>query len=421
MVRFAAVVLLLLGSCGLPVAAQGARAHTGAAKPAVAAGPVPAGPTVLFDTNRGRITCRLFAREKPATVALFTGLAAGRIAWMDAATNATVEGKPMYDGTVMYGVSSGAAGGRRINVMPGSGAPGVVSLQPEASAVLKFDRPGRLVMRISNGQIDGRSFYVLDHAEERTPEISAGIFGQCDTASMPVVETISHELLSVDNHPKTPVVLNRVAVVAEGEPLPAVAADVPLAQVDGVDKVTAPLEAIASPEPTGPTVHISTTSGPITCRLFTQTPVATANFIGLATGAKPYTDPKTKQVVKGKHFYDGLSFGRVVPDFMIQNADLPNDPGGGEEIGFHFSNEIVPGLVFDRPGRLAYANGGPDTNESEFFITEHPLRRLDGSYTIFGQCDEASVRLVETIARVPRNADDHAYKPVRIVKVSVEP
>ncbi|WP_419804318.1 peptidylprolyl isomerase [Terriglobus sp.] len=420
MFRFAVIPCGAGLLCAPAVVAQRGPARAAAGKTVVNAGPAPTGPTVVFETNRGRITCKLFGKEKPVTVALFTGLAAGKIAWMDATANATVTGKPMYDATVMYGVSSGAAGGRRINVVPGAGAAGIGSLQPEASTVLKFDRPGRLAMRITGGQMDGRSFYVLDHAEERTPEVSAGIFGQCDEASVKVVSAISHELLSVDNHSASPVVLNRVAVLAAGEPLPAVAAEIPLTQVDGVDKVTAPLEAIVSPEPTGPTVHITTTVGPITCKLFTQTPIATENFIGLATGAKPFTDPKTKQVVKGKHFYDGLSFGRVVPDFMIQNADLPDDPSGGEEIGFHFGNEIVPGLNFDRPGRLAYANGGPDTNESEFFITEHPLRRLDGSYTIFGQCDDASVKVVEAIARVPRNAEDHALRPVRIVKVLVE-
>ena len=275
-------------------------------------------------------------------------------------------------------------------------------------------------MRVTSGQLDARSFYVLNHAEERTPEISAGIFGQCDEPSVKVVDTISHELLSVDNRSKTPVVLNKVSLVPDSEALPPAAENVPLSQVDGVETVTAPLEAIASPEPTGPTVHIATTAGPITCRLFTQTPVATENFVGLATGTKPFTDPKTKQVVKGKHFYDGLAFGRVVPDFMVQNADLPDDPSGGEEIGFHFGNEIVPGLNFDRPGRLAYANSGPDTNESEFFITEHPLRRLDGNYTIFGQCNDASQRVVEAIARSPRSADDHALRPVKIAKVTVE-
>jgi cyclophilin family peptidyl-prolyl cis-trans isomerase len=413
--------VLLVPFTGLPlVSAQTGRAHVpGRAAAAHAVAPEPAGPTVVFDTNRGRMTCRLYAKEKPVTVALFTGLAGGKIPWMDA-KNATITGTPMYDATVMYGIATGAAGGRRINVVPGAGAPGVTSLEPEKSAVLKFDRPGRLAMRVTGGQLDGRSIYVLDHAEERTPEIEAGIFGQCDEASVKVVDTISHELLSVDNHSPTPVVLNKVTVVPEGGALPAVAADVPLAQVDGVETVTKPLEPIASPEPTGPTVHIATTAGPITCRLFTQTPIATENFVGLATGAKPFTDPKTKQVVKGKHFYDGLAFGRVVPDFMVQNADLPDDPSGGEEIGFHFGNEIVPGLTFDRPGRLAYANGGPDTNESEFFITEHPIRRLDGNYTIFGQCDEASVKVVEGIARVPRNADDHALKPVRIERVTVE-
>jgi cyclophilin family peptidyl-prolyl cis-trans isomerase len=116
----------------------------------------------------------------------------------------------------------------------------------------------------------------------------------------------------------------------------------------------------------------------------------------------------------GKKFYDGLSFRRVIPDFMIQNADLPGDPSGDGDIGFHFANEIVPGLNFDRPGRLAYANAGPDTNESEFFITEAPNHRLDGNYTIFGQCDEASVKLVGEVARVPR---DEKNRPVKAVVI----
>ncbi len=155
-----------------------------------------------------------------------------------------------------------------------------------------------------------------------------------------------------------------------------------------------PVAGIPSPEPTGPTAVIETTMGQITCKLFDkEAPIGVANFIGLAEGTKPWKNPSTHVVMHGRKFYDGLSFRRVIPDFMIQNADLPGDPSGDGDLGFHFANEIVPGLTFDRPGRLAYANAGPNTNESEFFVTVAPNHRLDGNYTIFGQCDDASVKV----------------------------
>ena len=184
---------------------------------------------------------------------------------------------------------------------------------------------------------------------------------------------------------------------------------------------TRPTSPIPAPEPTGPTVLIDTTMGPLFCKLFSkEAPVATATFLGLAQGTKDFTSPATHTVVHGKHFYDGLAFGRVIPDFMIQNADRPGDPGGGADIGFHFANEITIGLDFDRPGRLAFANSGPTTNDSEFFITEHPVSRLDGNYTIFGQCDDASVKVVEAIARVSRDAKDKPMRPVIIRHVAVQ-
>jgi len=79
----------------------------------------------------------------------------------------------------------------------------------------------------------------------------------------------------------------------------------------------------------------------------------------------------------------------------------------------------VPGLTFDRPGRLAYANAGPGTNASEFFITEHAVHRLDGNYTIFGQCDDATVKIVEAIARMPRDAHNKPLTPVVIRHVVI--
>ncbi len=232
---------------------------------------------------------------------------------------------------------------------------------------------------------------------------------------------MSHRLLAADNFPASPIAINHVAIVRAGEPLPAVAADVPAASIEP-HIVPPPPSIIPAPDPTGPTVVMDTSMGALTCRLFTkEAPVATATFLGLAQGTKTYTDATTHKQVSGKHFYDGLTFGRVIPDFMIQNADRPGDPGGGADLGFHFNNEVVIGLDFDRPGRMAFANDGPTTNDSEFFITEHATSRLNGNYTIFGQCDDASVKVVEAIARVPRDAKNKPLKPVVIRKVTVQP
>jgi peptidyl-prolyl cis-trans isomerase A (cyclophilin A) len=87
------------------------------------------------------------------------------------------------------------------------------------------------------------------------------------------------------------------------------------------------------------------------------------------------------------------------------------------DIGFRFRNETAPGLSYDRPGRLAFGNDGPDRNNSEIFITEHPMRALDGGFTIIGQCDQASIKVVEAIARVPRDKDNRPIKEVKIETV----
>ena len=93
--------------------------------------------------------------------------------------------------------------------------------------------------------------------------------------------------------------------------------------------------------------------------------------------------------------------------------------GGPEGPGFPFKNETSPDLTFDRPGRLAYANAGPDTNASQFFVTEVPYPSLNGHYTIFGQCDEPSVEVVKQIASLPRDANDRPENPPKIVKITI--
>jgi peptidyl-prolyl cis-trans isomerase A (cyclophilin A) len=142
-----------------------------------------------------------------------------------------------------------------------------------------------------------------------------------------------------------------------------------------------------------------------------------ANFVGLARGTKPWSDPVSGKKVTGKPLYNGTIFHRVIPNFMIQGGD-PKADGTGDP-GYKFKNETSPDLGFDQPGRLAYANAGPDTNGSQFFVTEAPYPSLNGGYTIFGQCDPASVELVKTIARAARDSNDRPYVPVKIEKITV--
>jgi peptidyl-prolyl cis-trans isomerase A (cyclophilin A) len=152
--------------------------------------------------------------------------------------------------------------------------------------------------------------------------------------------------------------------------------------------------------------------------------VGVANFIALAKGTKDWTDPRTHQRKHGVPLYDGTIFHRVIPEFMIQGGD-PLGNGEGD-IGYAFKNEVSPAVKFDRPGRLAYANAGPGTNGSQFFITEQALLgqqgdMLNGHYTIFGQCDDASVALVKEIARMGADpSNNRPFKPVKIIHISVE-
>ena len=167
-----------------------------------------------------------------------------------------------------------------------------------------------------------------------------------------------------------------------------------------------------------PTAIIDTTAGKLTCVLFPdKAPIGVANFIGLARGTKDWTNPATGRKMHGVPLYNGTIFHRVIPNFMIQGGD-PIGTGEGDP-GYKFKNETSPDLQFDRPGRLAYANAGPDTNGSQFFVTEVPYPSLNGGYTIFGQCDDPSVEIVKTIARLPRNGNDRPNDPPKIVKVTI--
>ena len=175
--------------------------------------------------------------------------------------------------------------------------------------------------------------------------------------------------------------------------------------------------------PTGPTAVIDTTMGRLTCKLYDkQAPVTTANFIGLAEGTKDWSDPKTLKKQHGLPFYNGTTFHRVIPNFMIQGGDRMGDGTG--DPGYFFADEIDPTLTFDQPGRLAMANAGPGpsgggTNGSQFFITEKEVPELNGKHTIFGQCDAHSVLLVSSIARVERDPSDKPLTPVLIDRITI--
>jgi len=167
-----------------------------------------------------------------------------------------------------------------------------------------------------------------------------------------------------------------------------------------------------------PTAIIHTTAGDFHCTLFPKVaPVGVENFIGLANGTKDWTSPIGHAKKQGVPLYDGTIFHRVIPGFMIQGGD-PAGNGTGDP-GYKFKNETSPSVKFDRPGRLAYANAGPDTNGSQFFITEVPQPSLNGGYTIFGQCDDAAVELVKQIARMARDSNDRPLRSVKITHIEI--
>jgi peptidyl-prolyl cis-trans isomerase A (cyclophilin A) len=176
--------------------------------------------------------------------------------------------------------------------------------------------------------------------------------------------------------------------------------------------------ALGIAEGQAPQATFHTSMGAFTCRLWPDVaPIAVANFVGFARGTATWLDPRTGQPGAGP-MYDGTTFHRVIPEFMVQGGD-PLGTGLGDP-GFEFPDETDPEVRFDVAGRLALANTGPNTNGSQFFVTEAPVERLDGKYTIFGTCDDAAVALVKKIARVPRDEDDKPLEPVTLERVEIE-
>ena len=175
------------------------------------------------------------------------------------------------------------------------------------------------------------------------------------------------------------------------------------------------------------TIIMNTSEGDIKINLFDdKTPETVANFLGLATGEKEWADPFTGQP-SHEPFYDGLTFHRIIKDFMIQGG-CPLGTGTGGP-GYNFDDEIVPGLTFDRPYLLAMANAGlrrgmdgkiHGTNGSQFFITTVPTEWLNGHHTIFGEvADDESKAVVDKLDSVATDRSDAPLEPVGITSIEV--
>jgi len=162
--------------------------------------------------------------------------------------------------------------------------------------------------------------------------------------------------------------------------------------------------------------EFETTMGKFMCQLFPEeAPKTVANFVGLAEGTKEFSDPASGNKLK-KPFYDDLIFHRVIPNFMIQGGDPTGTGRGGP--GYKFEDEFNVKLKFDKPGKLAMANSGPNTNGSQFFITTAATPWLDGRHSIFGQVVEGQ-EIVDKISLTERSAQDRPLKDVSIKKIVI--
>jgi len=161
---------------------------------------------------------------------------------------------------------------------------------------------------------------------------------------------------------------------------------------------------------------LKTSKGVIVVKLFSKdAPKTVANFVGLASGEKEWTDPRDNQKKKTP-LYNGTEFHRVIPNFMIQGGD-PTGTGRGQP-GFTFEDEFKSGRKFDKKGLLAMANRGPNTNGSQFFITTSTPHHLDGMHTIFGEV-VSGYPVVEAISQVKTMGGNRPTEPVTLETVTL--
>jgi peptidyl-prolyl cis-trans isomerase A (cyclophilin A) len=165
------------------------------------------------------------------------------------------------------------------------------------------------------------------------------------------------------------------------------------------------------------TATFVTSMGAFTVRLMPEhAPKTVENFAALATGAKGWTDPRDGSR-KTEPLYDGTVFHRVIDGFMIQGGDPTGTGTGGP--GYRFEDECPPGgPTFDRPGLLAMANAGPNTNGCQFFVTVAPTAWLSGKHTIFGEVTEG-YDVVDAISKTPTGAMDRPATDVVIERIEI--
>ena len=163
---------------------------------------------------------------------------------------------------------------------------------------------------------------------------------------------------------------------------------------------------------------LNTSQGTIVCRLFEkEAPKTVQNFIELAEGKRDWKDRVSGKTGPGP-LYSGTIFHRVIPNFMIQGGDPSGTGMGGP--GYQFEDETKGSPhKFDKPGKLAMANAGPNTNGSQFFITVAPTTWLTGNHTIFGEVVEGQ-DVVEKIAQVPRNRQDRPNTDVVLNSIEIQ-
>src|SRR5215472_11580068 len=170
--------------------------------------------------------------------------------------------------------------------------------------------------------------------------------------------------------------------------------------------------------PQGTYAIFDTTEGKIVCRLFEkEAPITTKNFMELAEGKRNWKDHVSGKGGSGP-LYSGTIFHRVIPDFMIQGGDPSGTGMGGP--GYKFQDETQGSPhKFDKKGKLAMANAGPNTNGSQFFITVAATQWLTGKHTIFGEVVEGQ-DVVDKISKLPRGRNDRPNKDVKIESVTIE-
>jgi peptidyl-prolyl cis-trans isomerase A (cyclophilin A) len=172
------------------------------------------------------------------------------------------------------------------------------------------------------------------------------------------------------------------------------------------------------PRQPGTYATFNTSEGAIVCKLFEkEAPKTVQNFTDLAEGKREWKHPSTGKKSSDR-LYDGIIFHRVIPDFMIQGGDPQGTGMGGP--GYQFEDETKGSPnKFDKPGKLAMANSGPNTNGSQFFITVAPTQWLTGKHTIFGEVVEG-YDVVEKISKVARGRNDRPNKDVKLQSVTIE-